>query len=300
MYFFLSLHKLLMQMTTIIEQQAGFCFGVVRAINSLEEQLKKDGTLYCIGDVVHNSMEVERLEKKGLKTISLQEFSLLHDCKVMIRAHGEPPSTYETAKRNNITLIDATCPMVLKLQKDVLTGYQDMKQKGGQIVIFGKKGHAEVVGLVGQTDNTAVVVSNEDDVDKIDMAKPLHIFSQTTKNKEDYLNIIALIKSKHKTGDILVTDSICKKVSSRAEKIEEFAKSVDCVLFVSGKHSSNGLYLYNLCKSCNEHTFFITDTQDIDMEKLKKFNTVGISGATSTPMWLMKKTEDFILSQIHS
>ena len=177
MYFFLSLHKLLMQMTTIIEQQAGFCFGVVRAINSLEEQLKKDGTLYCIGDVVHNSMEVKRLEKKGLKTISLQEFSLLHDCKVMIRAHGEPPSTYEIAKRNNITLIDATCPMVLKLQKDVLTGYQDMKQKGGQIVIFGKKGHAEVVGLVGQTDNTALVVSNEDDVDKIDMAKPLHIFS---------------------------------------------------------------------------------------------------------------------------
>ncbi len=281
-------------MQTIIEQQAGFCFGVVRAINSLEKQLQQDDNLYCIGDVVHNSMEVERLEKQGLKTISLQEFEQLHDCKVMIRAHGEPPSTYEIAKRNNIKLVDATCPMVLKLQKDVLVGYQNMKAKNGQIVIFGKKGHAEVIGLVGQTEGNAIVISNEDDIDKIDMTRPLHIFSQTTKNKEDYQNIIDIIKGKHITGEILVTDSICKKVSSRAEKIEKFAKSVDCVLFVSGKHSSNGLYLYELCKKANQNTFFITDAADIDLENIKKFEIIGISGATSTPMWLMKKIEQFV------
>ncbi|MBR1774265.1 MAG: 4-hydroxy-3-methylbut-2-enyl diphosphate reductase [Bacteroidales bacterium] len=281
-------------MRTIIEQQAGFCFGVVRAINSLEEQLQQSGKLYCLGDIVHNSMEVKRLEDKGLQTITLEEMKTLRNCKVMIRAHGEPPSTYELAKTNNITLIDATCPMVLKLQKDVLKGYQDIKKKNGQIVIFGKKGHAEVIGLCGQTENNAVVISKEEDIDKIDMTKPLHIFSQTTKNKEDYRNIISVIKSRHRTGDILVTDSICKKVSSRAEKIEEFAKSVDCVLFVSGKNSSNGLYLYNLCKRSNPNTFFITDTEDIDIEKVKQFNLVGISGATSTPMWLMKKVEQTI------
>ena len=285
-------------MNVIIDKQAGFCFGVVRAIDSLENELKESNTLYCIGDVVHNSMEVKRLETLGLKTISLEEFNELKDCKVMIRAHGEPPTTYITAKKNNITLIDATCPMVLKLQKDVLQGYKDMKEKNGQVVIFGKKGHAEVIGLLGQTDNTAIVASNEEDLKNIDMTKPLHIFSQTTKNKEDYYSIIEIIKQKHQTKEIYVTDSICKKVSSRAEKIGEFAKGVDCVLFVSGKHSSNGLYLYNLCKNSNENTFFISDVEDIDINEIKKFENIGISGATSTPMWLMEKVKAFILERI--
>ncbi|MBR1626748.1 MAG: 4-hydroxy-3-methylbut-2-enyl diphosphate reductase, partial [Bacteroidales bacterium] len=162
----------------------------------------------------------------------------------------------------------------------------------------GKKGHAEVVGLVGQTDNNAVVISNEEDIKNIDMTRPVHIFSQTTKNKEDYRRITQLILDKHETKDVTVTDSICKKVSLRAEKLEKFAKSVDCVLFVAGRHSSNGLYLYELCKKFNTHTFFITDTDDIDSEKLKSFEKIGISGATSTPMWLMKKVEKYILSQI--
>lgn len=280
-------------MKTIIEDQAGFCFGVVRAINSLEEELKK-GELYCIGDIVHNSMEVDRLERKGLKTISLQDFEELRDCKVMIRAHGEPPSTYEIAKKNNITLIDATCPMVLRLQKDVCEGYKEMRRCGGQIVIFGKLNHPEVIGLCGQTDNTAIVISKKEDIDKIDMRKPVHIFSQTTKNKEDYLAIIDLIRKHHQTQDIIVTDSICKKVSSRAKKIEQFAKSVDCVLFVSGKDSSNGLYLYNLCKRENENTFFITNEGDIDLKVIGEFSSIGISGATSTPMWLMKRIEEYI------
>ncbi len=284
-------------MKTIIEQQAGFCFGVVRAITSLEKELTQ-GQLYCIGDIVHNSMEVDRLEKKGLKTISLRDFEQLRDCRVMIRAHGEPPSTYETAKRNNITLIDATCPMVLRLQKDVCEGYKQMKTKNGQIVIFGKLNHPEVIGLCGQTENNAIVISNKEDINKIDMRRPVHIFSQTTKNKEDYLVIIDLIRQQHLTQDIIVTDSICKKVSSRAKKIEQFAKSVDCVLFVSGKDSSNGLYLYNLCKKENKHTFFITAESDIDLEKIKDFASIGISGATSTPMWLMKRIENYIHKEL--
>ena len=287
-------------MRTIIEQEAGFCFGVVRAIKALETELKKEETLYCLGNVVHNEMEVERLKNMGLKTISLQDFNKLKNAKVIIRAHGEPPSTYITAKKNNIRLIDATCPMVLKLQKDVLEGYKDMQKRKGQIVIFGKKGHAEVVGLVGQTNNTAIVVSSEEDLNKIDFTRPLHIYSQTTKNEEDYRHIIELIKQRHKTKEIVITDSICKKVSLRAEKIGIFAKSVDCILFVSGKDSSNGLYLFNLCKAANKNTFFISTQEDIDLQAIKDFNTIGISGATSTPMWLMKKIEDHVHKELNS
>ncbi|MBP3253379.1 MAG: 4-hydroxy-3-methylbut-2-enyl diphosphate reductase [Bacteroidales bacterium] len=287
-------------MTTIIERQAGFCFGVVRAITASERELQKSNQLYCIGDIVHNNMEVSRLEAMGLKTVTLEEFNRLHDCKVMIRAHGEPPQTYLTAKKNNISLIDATCPIVLKLQKEVLNAYGKLKKAGGQIIIFGKAGHAEVVGLEGQTENTAVVISSPSDLDKINMEKPLHIFSQTTKNKQDYENIISLIKQRHKTGEIFVTDSICKKVSLRAEKIGQFAKSMDCVLFVSGKHSSNGQYLFNLCKQHNDNTFLISAQEDIDIEKIKHFNTIGISGATSTPMWLMKKIEEYVHQKIDS
>lgn len=281
-------------MEITIEKQAGFCFGVVRAINALETELQKDGEVYCLGDIVHNSMEVKRLEESGMKTISLEDFHNLRGKKVIIRAHGEPPATYLLAQKCGVKLIDATCPMVLKLQKDVLKGYREMQKKNGQVVIFGKKGHAEVVGLVGQTDSNAVVVSSNEDLDLIDMSKPLHIYSQTTKNRADYEYIIQLIKERHLTGEIYVTDSICKKVSSRAEKIGEFAKSVDCVLFVSSKHSSNGKYLYTLCKQSNQNTYFITSPEDIPFEAIKKFNHIGISGATSTPMWLMKEVEKYV------
>ncbi len=281
-------------MKTIIEKEAGFCFGVVRAISCLEKQLEKQDTLYCLGNVVHNEMEVERLKKMGLITIDIQQFKKLKNAKVIIRAHGEPPSTYKIAKENNISLIDATCPMVLKLQKDVYSGYKQMQKIDGQVVIFGKKGHAEVIGLVGQTDNTAIVVSKEEDLKEVDFKRPVHIYSQTTKSEDDYRHIIELIKEKHITGEVIVTDSICKKVSLRKEKIGQFAKGVDCVLFVSGKDSSNGLYLYNLCKKSNENTFFVSKEEDIDINRISSFNVIGISGATSTPMWLMKKIEDYV------
>ncbi|MBQ9254595.1 MAG: 4-hydroxy-3-methylbut-2-enyl diphosphate reductase [Bacteroidales bacterium] len=287
-------------MNIVIDKEAGFCFGVVSAIKALEEELLKEGNLYCLGDIVHNNMEVERLENMGLKTIDNETFSKLHNCKVMIRAHGEPPHTYEIAKQNNIEIVDATCPMVLKLQKDVKQGYEQMKKISGQVVIFGKKGHAEVVGLVGQTNNEAIVVSSEKDLEKVDFEKPLHIYSQTTKNREDYEHIIKVIKSKHKTGEVYVTDSICRKVSLRAKSIGMFAENVDCVLFVSGANSSNGMYLYELCKQKNANTFFISDVEDIDFEKIKGFANIGISGATSTPMWLMKKIEDYVYREFET
>lgn len=285
-------------MKTIIEQQAGFCFGVVRAIECLQKQLEKYHTFYCLGNIVHNEMEVNRLKSLGLKTIDINQFKQIKGQKVIIRAHGEPPSTYELAKQNNIQLIDATCPMVLKLQKDVYQGYLDMQKIGGQVVIFGKKGHAEVVGLLGQTDNTAIIVSSAKDINLIDMSKPIHIFSQTTKNQQDYQNIISLIKEQHITKQIYVTDSICKKVSLRAKNIGAFAQSVDCVLFVSGKDSSNGQYLYNLCKTANKNTFFISDIKDIDIDKIRSFETIGISGATSTPMWLMENIDNYVHREI--
>lgn len=285
-----------MQIT--IDKQAGFCFGVVSAIDVLESELKKNATLYCLGDIVHNNKEVERLEAMGLKTIDKDRFSKLRDCKVMIRAHGEPPQTYETARKNNIRIIDATCPMVLKLQKEVRQGYEQMKKCNGQIVIFGKKGHAEVVGLVGQTCNTAIVVSDESDLDKIDSKRGLHIYSQTTKNRADYNKIIELIRQRHEQGEIFITDSICKKVSLRAGSIADFAKSVDCVLFVSGKDSSNGNYLFELCKQANKESYFVSRQEDIDLQSLRRFQNIGISGATSTPMWLMKKIEDYVYREL--
>lgn len=286
-------------MKIIIEEQAGFCFGVVSAIETCEKELKKENVLYCIGDIVHNSEEVERLKKSGLRIIEVDDLKKMQDCKVMIRAHGEPPATYITAKQNNIEIVDATCPIVLKLQKDVRKGYEQMKKCNGQIVIFGKKGHAEVVGLEGQTDNTAIVVSKMEDLNKVDFSRPLHIFSQTTKNREEFLEIVDTIREKKKAegkeDELFVTNSICKRVDSRSKTLLEFADTVDVVLFVSGKHSSNGIYLYQLCKNHKQDTFFISSKEDICLEKLKGFETIGISGATSTPMWLMEEIRDYVL-----
>lgn len=289
----------ILDMEIIIEQQAGFCFGVVSAIETCERELAKNNALYCIGDIVHNSEEVERLKRLGLKIIEVGNLEKMRDCKVMIRAHGEPPATYLTAKRNNIEIIDATCPIVLKLQRDVKRGYEQMKQQNGQIVIFGKKGHAEVVGLEGQTDNTAVVVSKMEDLDKIDFLRPLHVFSQTTKSREEFEAIVEQIRQRKqqlgKESELLVTDSICKRVGSRSKTLLEFADKVEAVLFVSGKHSSNGIYLYQLCKQHKPQTYLISSKEDISIEEMTKYNTIGISGATSTPMWLMEQIRDYVL-----
>lgn len=284
-----------------IEKQAGFCFGVTSAIKMSEKCLKDFGQLYCLGELVHNSMEINRLEKLGLKIIDVKDLENLHNCRVMIRAHGEPPSTYALAKRNNIEIFDATCPIVLKLQKDVKKAYEQCAMSEGQIVIFGKKGHAEVVGLCGQTENTAIVISSQKDIDKIDFTKPIYLFSQTTKNKEEFEEITLLIKQRMlQVGNqqFFPTNSICKRMASRTKTLRDFADSVDALLFVSGRHSSNGNYLFDFCKQHKKETYFISEKEDIDIEELKKYNKIGISGATSTPMWLMEEIRDYVLEKI--
>ena len=284
-----------------IEKQAGFCFGVTSAIKMSVKCLKVFGQLYCLGELVHNSMEINRLEKLGLKIIDVKDLENLHNCRVMIRAHGEPPSTYALAKRNNIEIFDATCPIVLKLQKDVKKAYEQCAMSEGQIVIFGKKGHAEVVGLCGQTENTAIVISSQKDIDKIDFTKPIYLFSQTTKNKEEFEEITLLIKQRMlQVGNqqFFPTNSICKRMASRTKTLRDFADSVDALLFVSGRHSSNGNYLFDFCKQHKKETYFISEKEDIDIEELKKYNKIGISGATSTPMWLMEEIRDYVLEKI--
>ena len=284
-----------------IEKQAGFCFGVTSAIKMSEKCLKDFGQLYCLGELVHNSMEINRLEKLGLKIIDVKDLENLHNCRVMIRAHGEPPSTYALAKRNNIEIFDATCPIVLKLQKDVKKAYEQCAMSEGQIVIFGKQGHAEVVGLCGQTENTAIVISSQKDIDKIDFTKPIYLFSQTTKNKEEFEELVSIIGEKMKEcGNVnfFPTNSICKRMASRTKTLRDFADSVDALLFVSGRHSSNGNYLFDFCKQHKKETYFISEKEDIDIEELKKYNKIGISGATSTPMWLMEEIRDYVLEKI--
>lgn len=287
-------------MEVVIDREAGFCFGVVSAIEACERQLRQDGSLYCIGDIVHNSKEVERLKALGLRIIDKDELNMLGGCKVMIRAHGEPPSTYELAEKRGVEIIDATCPIVLKLQRDVRQGYERMKRVGGQVVIFGKQGHAEVVGLMGQTEDKAIVVSSEEDLEMIDFNRPVHLFSQTTKNKEDFVRIVGLIRERMKAADneacLFVTDSICRRVSSRSRTLLEFADKVCALLFVSGRQSSNGTYLYSLCRQHKKETYFISSKEDIDFSLLKDCDIVGISGATSTPMWLMEEIRDYVLA----
>lgn len=287
-------------MEVVIDREAGFCFGVVSAIEACEKQLRQDGSLYCIGDIVHNSKEVERLKALGLRIIDKDELNMLGGCKVMIRAHGEPPSTYELAEKRGVEIIDATCPIVLKLQRDVRQGYERMKRVGGQVVIFGKQGHAEVVGLMGQTEDKAIVVSSEEDLEMIDFNRPVHLFSQTTKNKEDFVRIVGLIRERMKAADneagLFVTDSICRRVSSRSRTLLEFADKVCALLFVSGRQSSNGTYLYSLCRQHKKETYFISSKEDIDFSLLKDCDIVGISGATSTPMWLMEEIRDYVLA----
>lgn len=284
-----------------IEKQAGFCFGVTSAIKMSEKCLKDFGQLYCLGELVHNSMEINRLEKLGLKIIDVKDLENLHNCRVMIRAHGEPPSTYALAKRNNIEIFDATCPIVLKLQKDVKKAYEQCAMSEGQIVIFGKKGHAEVVGLCGQSENTAIVISSQKDIDKIDFTKPIYLFSQTTKNKEEFEELVSIIGERMKEcGNVnfFPVNSICKRMASRTKTLRDFADSVDALLFVSGRHSSNGNYLFDFCKQHKKETYFISEKEDIDIEELKKYNKIGISGATSTPMWLMEEIRDYVLEKI--
>lgn len=280
-----------------IDENSGFCFGVVKAIEIAERELEKDNTLYCLGDIVHNDAEVKRLENKGLITISNAEFKELKNTKVLLRAHGEPPETYKIAEENNIELIDASCPIVLNLQKKIDKAYIDFSTVEGQIVIFGKEGHAEVIGLLGHTDNRGIVISEENDLDKIDFSKPINIFSQTTKSRSSYHNIIEKIKERmiEERGNdeinFIINDSTCRAVSNRDVFLKEFAQKHDVIIFVSGRKSSNGKVLYEVCKKQNERSYFVSETDELKKEWFNYNSSVGICGATSTPTWLMKKVK---------
>lgn len=283
-----------------IDENSGFCFGVVYAIERAEEELLKDNNLYCIGDIVHNSVEVDRLKEKGLKTINHEEFKKLKDCKVLIRAHGEPPETYKIAIENNIKLIDASCPVVLRLQNNIKKGFDEVEQQKGQVVIYGEKGHAEVNGLVGQTGGKAIVISNEEDLNKIDFSKPVNIFSQTTKSITGFEKITSEIerrmKENNQLDNIKTNNTICNQVSRRDVFLQDFSKKHDIIIFVSGKKSSNGKVLYDICKKQNDRSYFVSDINEINKEWFSINDSVGICGATSTPMWLMEKIKEYIES----
>lgn len=272
-----------------IDKNAGFCFGVVKAIGKAEEELERQGKLYCLGDLVHNNAEVARLRSKGLQVVDRKMFEELHDTEVLIRAHGEPPMTYDVARQHNVRLIDATCPIVLSLQQKVRKGFEEMRQIGGQVVIYGLPGHAEVIGLNGQADNTAIIVSNIDDLVAIDVTKPVRLYSQTTKNREDYKHLAEELKWLMKNDDFEVYDTVCNSVANRAKELEQFAHEVDMLLFVAGEHSSNGRYLYDYCRRVQPNTYIIASENELKGEWLNGRGKIGITGATSTPRWLMEQ-----------
>jgi len=285
----------------LIDDKAGYCFGVVKAIGAAEEVLKNEGGLYCLGDIVHNSAEVERLKNLGLEVIDHEMLEGLRGKKVLIRAHGEPPETYRRAERLDIKLVDATCPIVLALQQRIRKGYDEMRPVGGQIVIFGKPGHAEVVGLTGQTDGTALIVSSPDDIDAIDVNRPIRLYSQTTKSREEYQRLIENINErlrqsrnqaiKQSSNHFIAYDTVCNRVANRARDLEGFARSVDVLLFVAGSNSSNGHYLYEYCRKVQPKTYLIGGPDEVQPQWLEEINSIGISGATSTPRWLMEEVK---------
>ena len=278
-----------------IDKRSGFCFGVIKAIKAAESELNNSDQLYCLGDIVHNGMEVERLEKIGLKSVSREEYYTLKDCKVLIRAHGEPPETYEYAEKNNIELIDATCPVVLTLQEKVKSSYDNFRDRNGQIVIYGKKGHAEVIGLDGQINNKAVVLESINDINQIDFSRPVSLYSQTTKRVEDFYRIADTVKASMNPGvPVEIKDSICRQVSNRVPHLKKFVLDFDLILFVAGHKSSNGRYLYTICKEENEKTYHISRTSEINSDWFEGVESVGICGATSTPNWLMEEVADWV------
>ena len=288
-------------MKVTIDPHSGFCFGVVYAIQMAEEELEKDKKLYCLGDIVHNNMEVERLRNKGLEIINHEQLKNLRDCKVLIRAHGEPPETYKLAIQNNIELIDASCPVVLKLQNRVRNSFDDIDEDEGQIVIYGESGHAEVNGLVGQTNQKAIIVKTEEDLARVDFTKPIHFFSQTTKSTAGFEKMeqmlqerIVKAKGSLEEGDFITNDTLCRQVSNREPQLRRFAMAHDVILFVSGKKSSNGKALFSVCQATNSRSYFISDTTEILPEWFEGVNSVGICGATSTPMWLMEKVANHL------
>ena len=277
-----------------IDEGSGFCFGVTTAIRKAEEELAKGNTLYCLGDIVHNGQECERLKKMGLITINHEEFAQLHDAKVLLRAHGEPPETYAIARTNNIEIIDATCPVVLRLQKRIKQEYDNVPaSQDTQIVIYGKNGHAEVLGLVGQTHGKAIVIETP-----AEAAKDIRLYSQTTKSLEEFWQIIEYIKE-HISPDATFEfyDTICRQVANRMPNIRKFAAAHDLIFFVCGRKSSNGKILYQECKKINPNSYLIDQPEEIDRNLLENVRSIGICGATSTPKWLMEECKKAILNE---
>ena len=285
-------------MTVTVDQHSGFCPGVVSAIRKAEEQLSMTDSLYCLGDIVHNSEEVSRLEHMGLVTIDHEQLSQLHDTRVLIRAHGEPPSTYQMARRNNIEIIDATCPVVLQLQKKIKQETPLPHSDDVQIVIFGKQGHAEVNGLVGQTDGKAIVIEKPEDIERLDFGRPIRLFSQTTMSVDTFRRLAETIRGRMQRPDAFeYRDTICRQVANRIPHLREFSRQHDVVLFVSGRKSSNGKALFGVCREENARSYFISHPEEVTPEMVEGAQTVGICGATSTPRWQMEAVAQMLISR---
>ena len=285
-----------------IDDKSGFCFGVRNAVEIAEKALNENKKVYSLGPIVHNDMEVRRLADIGLISINYDEFSKLKNSKVLIRAHGEPPETYRIAKQNNIEIIEATCPIVKKLQSQIKQARKKPSENGSQVVIFGKPKHAEVIGLLGQINNEGILVTNPFDLSELDFTKPITLFSQTTMSVSGYLSVIEAIHAKYKENGIdnpetmlTVNNTICRHVSDREPHLKHFAKTHDVVIFVSGNESSNGKMLYQVCKSVNSDTYFVVREDDLNIKWFENKHTVGICGATSTPKWLIEKIKEAVL-----
>ncbi len=285
-------------MKVTIDPYAGFCFGVKNTIELAEKELQKQDKLYCIGDIVHNQEEINRLKKSGLKITDFDSLPEEKKTSVLFRAHGEPPSSYRKAKKNRITVIDGTCPIVLKLQQKIQDAYVEMKKVDGQVIIYGSKSHPEVIGLNGFAGNKAFFVDSINEMEHIDFNKPIRLFAQTTKDKEQYSLLIKAITKKINSisplSNFKFYNTICNQVSGRVTKLQDFCKKNDIIIFISGKNSSNGKHLFNICKSANVNCYHISTFNDLDPEWFSNHQTVGISGATSTPMWLMEKIAEQI------
>lgn len=278
-----------------IDQGSGFCFGVINAIKQAESELASGTKIWSLGDIVHNNQEVKRLKNLGLEAVDHQQLKDFKGSKVLFRAHGEPPATYQFAQENKIEIVDATCPVVLRLQKKILKQFEAIDSTKAQILIYGKKGHAEVVGLLGQTQEKAMVIEKDEDLENIDFTKDTYLFSQTTMHLEDYRQLIKEIESRIPQGvGFHFVDSICRQVSNRMPNIGNFAAKHDLIIFVAGKKSSNGKVLYSECKKRNTNTHFIESPEEIDPSWMKNINSVGICGATSTPKWLMEEVAKIV------
>jgi len=276
-----------------IDKQSGFCFGVKKAIDKAEQILSEGENLISLGEIVHNHEEVERLSRLGMNTIKNEDVSRFQDKTILIRTHGEPPATYSSLKENNNKIIDATCPVVLKLQDRIQKSYHSLSETNGQLVIFGKKNHPEVIGLLGQTNGKAIIVSKIDDLDQIDFSRPVELYTQTTMSIDDFQTISNEIRNRAKNS-VNIHDTICRQVSNRAPHLAVFSKKFDVIIFVSGKNSSNGKFLYDICLKNNPSSHFISLPEEIEKEWFNAAQSVGICGATSTPLWQMEKVQEHV------